>query len=110
MKARQVLVPLAAVIVFLVLWEALVWVMGWPNYKMASPSDLIPAYEKYWSLFLIMGWQTLWRTIIGLLLAVIFGTGLGMVMVFRAPCVTPFIRCWWASTLCPRRLWCQSWP
>ena len=82
MKARQILVPLAAVAIFLVLWEALVWVMGWPNYKMASPSDLIPAYEKYWPLFVKMGWQTLWRTILGLLLAVVFGTALGMVMGF----------------------------
>ena len=82
MKSRQILVPLAAVAIFLVLWEALVWVMGWPNYKMASPSDLIPAYEKYWPLFVKMGWQTLWRTILGLLLAVVFGTALGMVMGF----------------------------
>ena len=82
MKTRQILVPLAAVAIFLVLWEALVWVMGWPNYKMASPSDLIPAYEKYWPLFVKMGWQTLWRTILGLLLAVVFGTALGMVMGF----------------------------
>lgn len=82
MNARKVLVPLVAVVIFLALWEALVWIMGWPNYKMASPSDLIPAYEKYWNLFLVMGWQTLWRTIAGLILAVIFGTMIGMVMGF----------------------------
>ena len=48
MKARQIIVPLVAVIVFLIAWEALVWIMGWPNYKMASPSDLVPAFERYW--------------------------------------------------------------
>ena len=82
MNARQVYVPIIAMVVFLALWEALVWVMGWPNFKMASPSDLIPAYQKYWDLFLVMGWQTLWRTVVGLLLAVVFGTMLGMVMGF----------------------------
>ncbi|WP_308916126.1 ABC transporter permease [Jannaschia sp. LMIT008] len=82
MTARKVLVPLLAIAIFLVLWEALVWAMGWPNYKMASPSDLIPAYGRYWELFLTMGWQTLWRTVAGLVLAVIFGTALGMVMGF----------------------------
>ncbi len=82
MSARQVLVPLAAVAIFLAFWEALVWINGWPNYRMASPSDLLPAYKKYWSLFLTMGWQTLWRTVLGLLLAVIFGVGLGMIMGF----------------------------
>ncbi|WP_322892810.1 MULTISPECIES: ABC transporter permease [unclassified Yoonia] len=82
MKAQQVAVPVAALVIFLILWEALVWVMGWPTYKMAAPSDLPPAYVKYAELFLVMGWQTLWRTMAGLLLAVIFGTALGMIMGF----------------------------
>lgn len=79
---RKILVPLAAIVVFLILWEALVWAMGWPNYRMASPSDLVPAYQRYWNLFLVMGWQTLWRTVLGLILAIIVGTGIGMVMGF----------------------------
>ncbi|MDF1872336.1 ABC transporter permease [Vannielia sp.] len=79
---RKFFVPVLAVVIFLILWEALVWVMGWPNYKMASPSDLVPAYAKYWNLFFIMGWQTLWRTVVGLVLAIIVGVGIGMVMGF----------------------------
>ncbi len=79
---RKILVPTAAMAIFLLLWELVVYVNGWPNYKMASPSDLIPAYQKYWSLFLTMGWQTLWRTVLGLVLAIIVGTALGMVMGF----------------------------
>ena len=47
---------------------------------MASPSDLGPAYIKYWKLFLLMGWQTLWRTIIGLVIAIFFGVVIGMIM------------------------------
>jgi NitT/TauT family transport system permease protein len=79
---RRIAVPVAAVVLFLALWEFLVWVNGWPNYKMASPSDLPPAYAKYWGLFLTMGWQTLWRTVLGLMIAVLFGTFLGMLMGF----------------------------
>lgn len=82
MSLRKLFVPLIALIVFLLLWEALVWVNEWPNYKMASPSDLLPAYQRYWGLFLTMGWQTLWRTVVGLLLAVVVGVLLGMVMGF----------------------------
>lgn len=82
MKPGKILIPLAAMAVFLLLWELLVWANGWPNYKMASPSDLWPAYVRYWELFLSYGWQTLWRTVAGLILAVVFGTGLGMVMGF----------------------------
>lgn len=82
MNMRQVLVPIAALVIFGLLWELLVWANGWPNYVMASPSDLPPAYSRYWELFLVMGWQTLWRTVVGLLLAIIFGVLLGMVMGF----------------------------
>ncbi|WP_269585987.1 ABC transporter permease [Roseibium sp. Sym1] len=81
-RLRSLTVPLVAILVFLLLWEALVWLNGWPNYKMASPSDLWPAYTRYWELFLVMGWQTLWRTVVGLLLAVIVGIAFGMVMGF----------------------------
>ena len=77
---RQIFSATFAMVVFLVLWEVLAWVNDWPNYKMASPSDLGPAFAKYWKLFLIMGWQTLWRTIIGLIIAIFFGVLIGMVM------------------------------
>ncbi|MBS1303112.1 ABC transporter permease [Loktanella sp. SALINAS62] len=79
---NKVAVPVMSILVFLGLWELLVWANGWPNYKMASPSDLPPAFWQYRDLFLIMGWQTLWRTVVGLLLAVVFGTLLGMIIGF----------------------------
>lgn len=82
LTSRAVIAPIVAVFVFLCLWEALVWMNDWPNYVMASPSDLPPAYSKYWGLFLTMGWQTLWRTVVGLVLAVLVGVGVGMVMGF----------------------------
>lgn len=79
---QKVGVPILAVVLFLLLWELLVWANGWPNYVMASPSDLPAAFGRYWSLFLTGGWQTLWRTVVGLGLAVVFGVLLGMVMGF----------------------------
>jgi len=82
MSFRKVLIPLLAIVVFLIFWEALVWINNWPNYKMASPSDLVPAFQRYWPLFLSMGWQTLWRTVVGLLIAIVVGVLLGMVMGF----------------------------
>ncbi|MCR9108172.1 ABC transporter permease [Marivita sp. XM-24bin2] len=82
MSLRSILVPVAAILIFGLLWELLVWANGWPNYVMASPSDLPPAYARYWELFIVMGWQTLWRTVVGLVLAIIFGVLLGMIMGF----------------------------
>jgi len=78
----KALIPLGAVILFLIFWEWLVWVNQWPNYKMASPSDIWPAFWEYRKLFFIYGWDTLWRTIAGLLLAVFVGTFFGMIMGF----------------------------
>lgn len=77
---RAITVPLAALVIFGLFWEWIVWVNGWPNYKMASPSDIWPAFWKFKHLFLEYGWQTLWRTIVGLLIAVVVGTALGMIM------------------------------
>ncbi|MDJ0993504.1 MAG: ABC transporter permease subunit [Dinoroseobacter sp.] len=82
MSLKKIAIPTIAVIIFLLLWELLVWANGWPNFVMASPSDLGPAYVRYWDLFLINGWQTLWRTVAGLALAIVFGTALGMIMGF----------------------------
>lgn len=82
MSLRKIMIPTAALVIFLALWEFAVWASGWPDYKMASPSDLAPSYVKYWDLFVVMGWQTLWRTILGLALAIVVGTGLGMIMGF----------------------------
>jgi NitT/TauT family transport system permease protein len=77
---QKIVVPIAGMAVLLLFWEALVWYMGWPKFKMAAPSDLWPAYLRFQELFWIYGWQTLWRTVAGLMLAVIFGTFLGMIM------------------------------
>ncbi|PYE83953.1 ABC transporter permease [Pseudoroseicyclus aestuarii] len=79
---RQIGVPVLALLVFCLAWEALVQVNGWPNYVMASPSDLPAAYARFWDLFLLGAWQTLWRTVAGLVLAVIGGMILGMIMGF----------------------------
>ena len=79
---RQVFVPVLAIVLFLLFWEGLVWVNDWPNYKMASPSDLWPAFWRFKWLFLTFGWETLWRTVVGLLIAIVVGVLLGMVMGF----------------------------
>ena len=80
MNLRRVLIPVGAIIIFLLLWELLVWVNQWPNYKMASPTDIWPAFWKFKHLFLEYGWQTLWRTVAGLAISILFGTLIGLLM------------------------------
>ena len=79
---QKIVVPLFAIAIFLISWELLVWINDWPNYKMASPSDLWPAFWKFRYLFFDYGWDTLWRTVLGLMLAVVIGVALGMIMGF----------------------------
>ena len=79
---NKFLVSVAALVIFCLLWEFLVWVNDWPNYVMASPSDLGPSFWKFRWLFLEYGWDTLWRTVAGLLLAIAFGVVVGMIMGF----------------------------
>ena len=79
---QKIAVPVGAVLVFTLLWELLVWANGWPDYVMASPSDLPAAYARFWDLFVTGAWQTLWRTVAGLAIAVVVGLLLGMIMGF----------------------------
>ncbi|MBO6603309.1 MAG: ABC transporter permease [Roseicyclus sp.] len=79
---RKIAAPVITIVAVLAIWEFLVWFYQLPNFRMASPSDLIPAFLRYWDLFLIKSWETLWRTVVGLGLAVVFGTLLGMIMGF----------------------------
>lgn len=81
-RLKNFLIPVADIVIFLAFWEWIVWFNDWPNYKMASPSDLWPAFWKFRALFAEYSWDTLWRTVIGLGLAVVVGTALGIVMGF----------------------------
>ena len=49
---------------------------------MASPSDLGPAFWEFRELFVVYGWETLWRTVVGLLISVLVGLFFGMIMGF----------------------------
>ncbi|MEM7723382.1 MAG: ABC transporter permease subunit [Pseudomonadota bacterium] len=79
---RKILAPVVTILLVLGLWEWAVWYNDLPNFRMASPSDLIPAFQRHWDLFLIKSWETLWRTVVGLGLAVVVGTLIGMIMGF----------------------------
>lgn len=81
-RMKGILSPIIAIILFLLFWEWLVWYNEWPNYKMASPSDLWPAFWKFRELFAIYAWDTLWRTVVGLALAVVVGVAFGVIMGF----------------------------
>ncbi|MEM9755548.1 MAG: ABC transporter permease subunit [Pseudomonadota bacterium] len=100
---RSVFVPAASLLLLCAIWEALIWAYDVPNFRMASPSDIAGALVKFpctlsiapaggdvgfWDrvafdcLFVERTWQTLWRTVAGLAVAVVIGTGIGVIMGF----------------------------
>ena len=79
---RRLGIPVAALLAFCLIWELVVWINNWPNYVMASPSDLGPAFYKFRWLFLEYGWDTLWRTVVGLLISIFIGVLIGVFMGF----------------------------
>ena len=103
---RQAFVPILAMIIFLLFWKG--WSgYGWPNYKWPR-RDLWPAFWRFKGLFFVYGWETLWRTVVGLLIAIGVGVILGTVMGSRKSCERGCIRCWSASTRYRRPPWCRS--
>ena len=81
-STRKIVAPLICIAGLLAIWEFAVWINDLPDFRMASPSDLIPRYIQFWDLFVVKSWETLWRTVVGLGIAVIVGTAIGMVMGF----------------------------
>ncbi len=80
--ARKILAPIVFIVGILALWEFAVWYNQLPDFRMASPSDLFPHYAEFADLFIVKSWETLWRTVVGLALAVVVGTLIGMLMGF----------------------------
>ena len=83
-SARQLLVPILFIAAALALWEWAVWVNDLPDYRMPHPRTSCPKFWQFRELFLEASWQTLWRTVVGLCLAVIVGTAIGVLMGFSA--------------------------
>lgn len=79
---RKIASPVLFIVAVLAIWEWLVWVYQLPDFRMASPSDLLPKFWQFRDLFLVKSWETLWRTVAGLGIAVVFGTLVGMIMGF----------------------------
>ena len=77
---RKILAPLAGLLIVGLFWEWLVWYNQWPTYVMAAPSDVGPRFLDFYELFAVYSWQTLWRTVAGLMIAIVVGTLFGMLM------------------------------
>nr|WP_209740656.1 ABC transporter permease [Aureimonas populi] len=72
--------PWAYTIGLFVLWEAAVRLFAMPVYILPAPSAIFGAIVRYWPAIWTNSLQTLFTTVAGFLLAVVFGLGLGLLV------------------------------
>jgi NitT/TauT family transport system permease protein len=70
--------PLAAVIVVLVIWQVLIWASGIPSYVVPGPLDVVKAATQIGPAVLAETLPTLFEILAGFALAVIIGVPLGI--------------------------------
>ena len=79
-KLKPFSLAAASFVVVLVFWEVSVLLGGWNNEQFASPLDIVAALFEFRLPVLLHLWESVWRTLAGLLLAVLAGfiVGIGM--------------------------------
>lgn len=81
-SGTRIVLGLAGIAGFLVVWELVVLAAGWTNETMASPIDVLAALVGASGAILVAAWETIWRVIVGILAAVVVGTLIGMLIGF----------------------------
>lgn len=79
-SGTRVVLGLAGIVGFLVIWELVVLAAGWTNETMASPTDVLIALFGSVGAILTAAWETIWRVIVGILAAVVIGTAIGVLI------------------------------
>ena len=72
--------PYLFTIVFFVLWEAACRLFRIPVFFLPAPSVIAQAGIEYWSQLLFHSFHTLWMTLAGFGIAVVFGILLGIAL------------------------------
>ena len=76
---RDTLAPWVATILLFGSWEAMVWVTGVDESVLPAPSAVINALFEFWGPIWMHTQQTLYTTLVGFAIAIVFGMGLGLV-------------------------------
>ena len=76
--AIKVLSPAAFTLVLFLLWEIVCAVFTVPLTILPAPSDVFAALWQYRAPIIDNSWVTLWTTLVGFMIATLFGLGLGI--------------------------------
>ncbi|GGS39974.1 ABC transporter permease [Streptomyces griseoviridis] len=79
---REVLPPVTAVVLVLVVWQVLVWAEVAPDYKLPAPSAVWDEVSEAWLQGTLLDyiWTSVSRGLLGFLLALVIGTPLGLLV------------------------------
>ncbi len=100
--------PYVFTIAFFALWEAACRFFKVPAFFLPAPSVIAQAFAEYWWQLLFHSFHTLWMTLAGFGIAVVFGILLGIILGTSRIINAGRNRCWSASTPSPRWRWCRS--
>ena len=90
------------------MWEAACRFFKVPAFFLPAPSVIAQAFVEYWWQLLFHSFHTLWMTLAGFGIAVVFGILLGIILGASRIINAGRSRCWSASTPSPRWRWCRS--
>ena len=75
---ETILAPIFFVVALVVLWEIICRVFSIAPTILPSPTEIAASFGKYWEVIVDNSWQTLFTTLAGFGLAIVFGLGLGV--------------------------------
>jgi NitT/TauT family transport system permease protein len=72
--------PVALLVVFLALWQAIVTALEVPEYLFPSPWQVAQQFAEFKGPLLQAAWSTFWVTMVGFALSIVFGVMLGFLI------------------------------
>jgi len=79
-KFRNMVYPAAAMTLFILAWEIIVRIAKTPEYRLPAPSAIISEFVKSWDILLEHTMVTLYETIAGFLIGIIFACIIAVMM------------------------------
>ncbi|MHA1570823.1 MAG: ABC transporter permease, partial [Alphaproteobacteria bacterium] len=76
--SRSVVAPVIATLILFAVWELSVRLFGIAEFILPSPTATFVALNEYWSAIWLNAFQTLFTTVAGFLIAIVFGFVLGV--------------------------------
>jgi NitT/TauT family transport system permease protein len=79
-KTQQIVWPALFILGFLVVWELTIRVFSIPDTFLPGPISVAQAFAKYWNPIVSNSMHTLFETLVGFALAIVFGLALGLLV------------------------------